>query len=292
MVSGPGASPLAMETALVTWVVDGDTLELEDGRRVRVLGVDAPETGHGDAGPEPLSAAATERTRGLVAGRRVRLEVDTTDRDRYGRLLRHVWVGGRLLAEVLVREGLGRAYVIPPDDRYTEDLAAAERAARADGLGLWSLPGPTPLAVFRRPGDGTPVGVAFASPVPGTVAPASPGAGEANAGELDLHAACGQRVAGTVTAGEAARAVGQVVAAEFRVVRTKDTGKVTFLNSAEAYEGHFYVAVFPDDYPDFPAPPAEYFDGACVVVQGRVKMYKGSPEVVLKSADDIVRVGR
>ncbi|MFQ5460489.1 MAG: nuclease, partial [Anaerolineae bacterium] len=75
-------------------------------------------------------------------------------------------------------------------------------------------------------------------------------------------------------------------------VRTKDTGKVTFLNSAAAYAGHFYVAVFPDDYPDFPAPPAEYFDGACVVVQGKVKMYKGSPEVVLKSADDIVRVGR
>jgi micrococcal nuclease len=144
------AGPAGAEHARVARVVDGDTLDLADGRTVRVLGIDTPETHNpGLTGPQPLGPEATARLEQLVAGRTVALEPDTTDRDHYGRLLRHVWRGRVLVAEVLAREGLGRAYVIPPDTRHADRIRAAEAAARAAGRGLWGLPRPTPLAIFR-----------------------------------------------------------------------------------------------------------------------------------------------
>lgn len=102
---------------------------------------------------------------------------------------------------------------------------------------------------------------------------------------------CGARAEGAVEAQEAETLVGKTAAVEFRVARTFDSGKVTFLNSQDPYEGHFYVAIFPDDYGAFPAPPAEYFDGKCVVVQGRVELYRGTPQMVLKVTDDILVMG-
>ena len=90
--------PEGTELALVAVVVDGDTLRLADSRTVRVLGLDTPETNNPAMdGPQPLGAEAAERMRQLVAGGEVRLEPDVTDRDRYGRILRHVWVGRRVL---------------------------------------------------------------------------------------------------------------------------------------------------------------------------------------------------
>jgi micrococcal nuclease len=62
---------------------------------------------------------------------------------------------------------------------------------------------------------------------------------------------------------------------------------VTFLNSHDPYQGRFYVAVSPDDYGAFPEPPALYFPGKCVVVQGTVELYRGSPQIVLRSPDDM-----
>lgn len=147
----PGG-PQAAEHARVARVVDGDTLELADGQVVRVLGIDTPETHNPSLrGPQPLGAEATARLRSLVEGRVVALEPDVTDRDHYGRLLRHVWRGRSLVADVLAREGLGRAYILPPDTRHAERLRAAEAAARAASLGLWGLPRPTPLAIFGSP---------------------------------------------------------------------------------------------------------------------------------------------
>jgi endonuclease YncB( thermonuclease family) len=143
------AGPAGTERAWVARAVDGDTLDLVDGRTVRVLGIDTPET-HNPAlaGPQPLGPEATARLAALVAGRAVALEPDTTDRDHYGRLLRHVWRGRTLVAEVLAREGLARAYVIPPDSRHAARLRAAEAAARAARRGIWGLPRPTPLPIF------------------------------------------------------------------------------------------------------------------------------------------------
>lgn len=131
------------EIVLVVRVVDGDTVELEDGRRVRYIGVDTPEIAHSLGedddcfGPEAMDYNAL-----LVAGRQVALEYDEEPEDHYGRTLAWVWLlvgdSERLVSEELVRKGYGTVLIIPPNGRYAERLEAAQAAAQADGAGLWS----------------------------------------------------------------------------------------------------------------------------------------------------------
>ncbi len=134
---GPVAGPAetGRELYRVLRVVDGDTIVVEGGEHVRYLGVDAPET-HGT--PECYGREATERNRQLVEGKRVRLEADRRDRDRYGRLLRWVWVDGTLVNEQLIREGYATVYRDEPAAKYMDRLLAAEAEARGRGAGLWS----------------------------------------------------------------------------------------------------------------------------------------------------------
>lgn len=98
---------------------------------------------------------------------------------------------------------------------------------------------------------------------------------------------CGARVAGAIPASAAGDFVDTYQAVEFEVVKTKDTGKVTFLNSHDPYQGHFYVAIFPTDYALYPEPPALYFRGKCIVVQGTIELYRGVAQMVLRSPDDV-----
>ena len=104
---------------------------------------------------------------------------------------------------------------------------------------------------------------------------------------IDASAPCGARVPGAIPAASAADFLDTFQAVEFEVLRSKDTGRVTFLNSHDPYEGHFYVAIFPDDYPHFPSPPAQHFRGRCVVVQGSIESYRGTAQIVLRDPEDI-----
>jgi micrococcal nuclease len=147
------SAPPDGELALVTGVVDGDTIAVDPGGPVRVLGLDAPETGNPHMeGAQPLGQAASSRLSEIAHGRTVVLERDVTDRDHYGRRLRHVWCDERLVAEVLIGEGLAHAMSIPPNTRYSARLRAAEDDARSRGVGLWGLPRPTELPVFAGSG--------------------------------------------------------------------------------------------------------------------------------------------
>lgn len=152
-IDGTALPPRAgAEAARVAEAVDGDTLLLADGRRVRILGLDAPETLHpGMAGPQPLGPEAAARLKALVEGRTVGLERDHSESDHYGRLLRHVWSGDDLVAARLLSEGLAWPLSIPPDRGHQAELAAAVTRARAARRGLWGLTRPTALAVFGHP---------------------------------------------------------------------------------------------------------------------------------------------
>jgi micrococcal nuclease len=123
-------------------VVDGDTLAL--GReRVRLIGVDTPETVAPDRGVECFGPQASARVEALVEGARVRLEFDAERRDRYGRLLAYVRRSGDglFLNEVLVRDGYARPLVVAPNDRYAARFGRLARRARSAGRGLWSPEG-------------------------------------------------------------------------------------------------------------------------------------------------------
>ncbi len=122
---------------LVTRVIDGDTIEIEGGQRVRYLGIDTPETVDPRKPVQCFGREASEKNKSLVAGQRVRLEKDITDADRYGRLLRYVYVNDVLVNLKLISEGFAFSYTYPPDVKYQAQFTEAERAAREQKKGLW-----------------------------------------------------------------------------------------------------------------------------------------------------------
>ena len=102
---------------------------------MRYIGIDTPEI-HPQM--EHYGAEAAAKNRELVEGKVVLLESDQTDRDRYDRLLRYVYVGDVFVNAELVRLGYARAVAYPPDTRYQEILARAEEEAKGAERGLWS----------------------------------------------------------------------------------------------------------------------------------------------------------
>ncbi len=120
--------------ALCTRVIDGDTIELLDGERVRYIGMDTPEM----RPVEAWAKAATEANRELVEEQMVRLVLDVEERDRYGRLLAYVYVDDTFVNAELVRRGLAQVSTYPPNVRHEDHFLKLQREAREAGRGLWS----------------------------------------------------------------------------------------------------------------------------------------------------------
>jgi len=123
---------------LVTRVIDGDTIEIEGDLKVRYIGIDTPETKDPNRDKQCFGEQASEQNADLVEGKRVQLEKDVSDVDRYGRLLRYVYVDGIFVNKYLVENGYARASSYPPDVKYQEVFKEAERLAREENRGLWS----------------------------------------------------------------------------------------------------------------------------------------------------------
>ena len=128
---GGAESSTASRGVLVQRVIDGDTVVLADGERVRYIGMDTPERG------EPFFDEATEYNRQMVEGRRVRLMKDDSDKDRFGRLLRYVLAGDILVNAELVREGLAEAKRYEPDVKFADCFDALMQEARDGQRGMW-----------------------------------------------------------------------------------------------------------------------------------------------------------
>jgi len=122
-------------TVTVTRVIDGDTIVIDSGQRVRYIGIDTPEV---YPEREAYGMESWQANRGLVEGKEVRLERDVSETDKYGRLLRYVYVHGVLVNAELVRLGLAEARGYPPDTKYQDLLEQREREARQAGRGMWA----------------------------------------------------------------------------------------------------------------------------------------------------------
>jgi micrococcal nuclease len=133
VLAGGCVSPPA--TARVTEVIDGDTIIIEGGYRVRYIGIDTPET-YPEA--EAFGIEAWQANRSLVEGNEVRLEKDVSETDKYDRLLRYVYVDGVLVNAELVKQGLARAKAYPPDTKYQAYFEEMEAEAREAGRGIWA----------------------------------------------------------------------------------------------------------------------------------------------------------
>lgn len=125
------------EIVRVDRIIDGDTIVLSDGRKVRYIGIDTPELARGNMKAECYGAEAALRNKELIEGRDIRLESDISDTDKYGRLLRYVYVGDSMVNEVLVREGYAEAKQYKPDVAFHELFLSDQKQARDEKLGMW-----------------------------------------------------------------------------------------------------------------------------------------------------------
>lgn len=147
--------PPGSETATVTRVVDGDTIEatitsIEPGPGagqtevgqsydIRLTGIDTPESVKPGSPVECFAKEAAAATEALLAGQEVRLIKDVEDTDRYDRLLRYVYLGDEMANARLVTNGYAHAYTYPPNVRHADLFVQLEREARDNGRGLWSV---------------------------------------------------------------------------------------------------------------------------------------------------------
>jgi endonuclease YncB( thermonuclease family) len=123
----------------VARVVDGDTIELETGEKVRYIGMDTPETVKPNTPIQCFGKEASVKNKELVEGKMVRLEKDVSETDRYGRLLRYVYAGDIFVNDYLVRQGYAKSSTYPPDVKYQNQFKLAETEARNNYRGLWGL---------------------------------------------------------------------------------------------------------------------------------------------------------
>ena len=141
-------------------MVDGDTIKVSIAGTtytVRYIGIDTPETVDPNSPVMWMGPEASSANEQLVAGQTVTLERDVSETDRFGRLLRYVWLpapdGWLLVNEELVRLGYASSSSYPPDVRYQDRFVAAQREAADGGRGLWGptpAPQPTPSPAPRR----------------------------------------------------------------------------------------------------------------------------------------------
>jgi len=121
----------------VVRVIDGDTIEIEGGQKVRYIGIDTPELVDPRKPVECFGQEASVKNKELVEGKTIELEKDISETDKYGRFLRYVFVNQIFVNDYLVREGYAHASSYPPDVKYQEQLQEAEQKARGNNRGLW-----------------------------------------------------------------------------------------------------------------------------------------------------------
>jgi micrococcal nuclease len=130
--------PAPPQAALVVQVVDGDTVVLAGGIKVRVLGIDAPEMERDGQPADFLAHKAKAALAELTFERTISLSYDRLRYDHYGRLLAYLWLSDRTLVNAeLVRRGLARVYFIAPNLLYQKDLLAAQQEAIEAQRGVW-----------------------------------------------------------------------------------------------------------------------------------------------------------
>lgn len=135
----------------VVQAIDGDTIELINGEKVRYIGIDTPEEFDRRKPVQCFAVQAAERNRQLVEGKTVILEKDKTEHDQYGRWLGFIYLeDGTFVNKKLVAEGYAFAYPYKPDLSKSAEIKAAESIARRSKIGLWANCKVTVLTSGRR----------------------------------------------------------------------------------------------------------------------------------------------
>lgn len=133
-----GSVSLSQETHKVKRVIDGDTIELENGEKVRLIGIDTPETVHPSKDVEYYGKEASDFTKRMLEGKQVEIEFDIQKRDKYGRLLAYVYLeDGTFINAELLKQGYATISTYPPNIKYVDEFTRLQREARENDRGLW-----------------------------------------------------------------------------------------------------------------------------------------------------------
>jgi len=137
------ATPAFDETVKVHHIYDGDTLQLSDGRKIRLIGINTPELARKQKPAEPFAYAAKKALKSLVRqGQTIHLIYGADKRDHYGRTLAHTFLAdGHNIQSDLISQGLARVITIPPNTKFAACYLDIENTARCNRLGLWKNKG-------------------------------------------------------------------------------------------------------------------------------------------------------
>ncbi len=129
------------QTVLVTRVIDGDTIEIEGKIKVRYIGVNTPEIYHDTTGKKTGEQCFADESylenKKLVEGKTITLVRDVSDKDKYGRLLRYVYIDDLFVNDYLIQNGFAKIMIIKPDIKYALEFKQKEKEAKANNLGIW-----------------------------------------------------------------------------------------------------------------------------------------------------------
>ena len=220
--------------ALVTKVIDGDTIVIEGGREIRLLGIDADERGY------PCYESAKKKLEELVLGKKVVLEKERENVDKYGRCLRYLFLNGKNINLELVKEGEVVCRFLK-DSNYKKECETLEKKARENKIGCKWGESP-PLSSSKK-----------------------------------------------ISACSAKKHIGETVFVEGRVASVFRSKKNNvFLNFEKPYPYQCFAAViFSSDLAKFPQDIEKLFEGKRVKIFGKIEQYKGKPEIILKSPNQI-----
>ena len=131
---------VAQDALFVKKVIDGDTVILKNGKKVRYIGIDAPEIDHENHQAEPLGYAARSFNKKLIGSKRIRIKYGQEKRDQYGRLLAYVFLPDNTFVNLqLVQSGLATYLYKPPNLKYADSLLQAQRDAMSNKRGVWGI---------------------------------------------------------------------------------------------------------------------------------------------------------
>ena len=251
----------------VSRVIDGDTFELSDGARIRLIGVDTPETVDPRKNVQWFGREASKKLKEWIENETVCLRQDrdkTQNIDKYGRLPRYVWkytapdktkIEDFFVNAEIIKQGYGFAYTRYPFE-YLEEFRKYERDARENNRGLWDN---KKQETWEKEVEKN---KAFAK-------------------------SCGK--AETICPEDAINHIGLHKTVRFFIKKSYDSGKAVFFNSKNDFKDYdnFTAVIFETDKNNFPPQPADFYWGKTVDVTGKIKEYEGRAEIILKDRAQI-----
>ncbi|MEI7640224.1 MAG: thermonuclease family protein [bacterium] len=288
----------------VTRVIDGDTVEISGGRRVRLLGLDTPETTHPDLPAQRFGEEAKAFTKKAIEGRQCVFECEENNAsDVFGRILAYVYCDNKMVNLDLVKFGYAHVYTKHSNSKMSEFISA-ENFARRRGNGMWNytLKDGRIAQIIDKYGRLNPQGrenfeAALDNLLKGygvkeTEQKDNPELSKVMLEEIKKLALTPVAVEvevkdGSASFKDAAKYLNMETKIHGTIVAVKNTGKVCYLNFDKDYKKYIAVIIFAKNFRKFPQAPEVYYKNKTVTVSGKVVEYKGRLEIIVNGPEQL-----